>query len=935
MAKKITAEMIREIVESSLQHSERIVKSWFPVGKMRGNEYLTLNSKRGDKDIGSFCINLQSGKWSDFAGGNDAKGGDLVSLHHWYFATESMSYSAKVVGEMVGIEGKSPTKRKTKADVDWCNTTRNPPRLPSENEKKLYIGKTDGGDWITRSPVAMWQFKNDDGSVAGYCCRFETTDDQGKIKKDIMYLTWCSKPGQSDSWRFKHFSDPRPLMNLDVLKENQKMMVLVTEGEKCCQWVSDHLFGAVVGVTWPGGSKAIDKVDWSPIIGRMKILFPDNDKTGFEAMLRIAEKEPDKSKIKFFLPSMDKPEGWDIADAGSTMDAMSVKSMIKEGLVSYEEFLEIDIEKRFNPVSEYVEDNFPVPLPPEEENFDNFGDFQGEEVIESAESKWRCLGFNKGDYYYYSFVTGQLVKLTPRQHDESYLLQFASIGWWLEHFPTNAGNKPNWTAAKNYMMEGCHRVGIFDDQKLRGCGAWLDEDRIVIHKGDYLLIDGKEVSVEKYQGKYIYEADIRVKADNAVPLSKLESYKLLEACRKLTWERDIQANYVAGWIVCSIIGGVLPWRPHLFITGSAGSGKSYVMNAIVKRLLGREVTQIQGETTSAGYRALAANRSWPVWGDEIEAETPTAQARLEELLQLWRCSSTDTDAGVVKSTQDGKVRRFIPRSCVCISAIGMNLSKNADTTRFTVVSLKKPIGDLRMARDKFDVIDKKIHALLTEEYCSGFRSRVQKMAKIIRENARTFSRASGEVFGARMGDQIGTLLSGAYSLTSDGLISLDDARNWVREQDWSDGKEVVLDEVQCLNFMLSQQIQIETTQSGRFTRSIGELIYLARPEAVATEPMADETLISPRDALNSLKRFGIDRDKDWIYVSTSHPEIKGWLKNTPWPTNWRSTLARLDGAQLKKSHRFHQLVNGAIMIMADKIFTYSSNEDEDSEAENV
>ena len=223
----------------------------------------------------------------------------------------------------------------------------------------------------------------------------------------------------------------------------------------------------------------------------------------------------------------------------------------------------------------------------------------------------------------------------------------------------------------------------------------------------------------------------------SAPLPNKESIKILDITKELNWERPINAYYLAGWIACSIVGGALPWRPHIFVSGSAGTGKSWVMNKIVKQLLGREVTQIQGQTSSAGYRAIAGNRSWPVWGDEIEAKTPSQQQAFDELLMLWRCASTDTDVGVVKSTVDGRARKFIPRSCVCISAIGVNLSDYADLSRFSVLNLAKHSRETD-AREKFVDFENKVAEVLTEDFCASFRSRVQMNALVIRKKFKDF-----------------------------------------------------------------------------------------------------------------------------------------------------------------------------------------------------
>jgi hypothetical protein len=49
-----------------------------PGGRVKGREYLALNPRRQDQHVGSFKVNLRSGKWADFACG--AGGRDLISL---------------------------------------------------------------------------------------------------------------------------------------------------------------------------------------------------------------------------------------------------------------------------------------------------------------------------------------------------------------------------------------------------------------------------------------------------------------------------------------------------------------------------------------------------------------------------------------------------------------------------------------------------------------------------------------------------------------------------------------------------------------------------------------------------------------------------------------------------------------------------------------
>jgi hypothetical protein len=57
---------------------EAVCRRLLPNGRREGHEYVGLNPRRGDRRLGSFKVNLNTGVWADFASGD--KGSDPVSL---------------------------------------------------------------------------------------------------------------------------------------------------------------------------------------------------------------------------------------------------------------------------------------------------------------------------------------------------------------------------------------------------------------------------------------------------------------------------------------------------------------------------------------------------------------------------------------------------------------------------------------------------------------------------------------------------------------------------------------------------------------------------------------------------------------------------------------------------------------------------------------
>ena len=68
---------------AALANALELCHQLLPGGRRAGNEYLALNPKRADRAIGSFRINLKTGKWADFA--TTDRGGDFVSLVAWLY----------------------------------------------------------------------------------------------------------------------------------------------------------------------------------------------------------------------------------------------------------------------------------------------------------------------------------------------------------------------------------------------------------------------------------------------------------------------------------------------------------------------------------------------------------------------------------------------------------------------------------------------------------------------------------------------------------------------------------------------------------------------------------------------------------------------------------------------------------------------------------
>jgi hypothetical protein len=129
-------------------------------------------------------------------------------------------------------------------------------------------------------PVRVDAYLDAAGALLGYVLRLDF-DDGSKI---TPAATWCVAPDGTTCWAIRPFPTPRPLQGLDDLARRPDAPVLIVEGEKC-RAVAAAAFPQYVALTWPGGSKGLRKVDWSPLRGRDLVLWPDSDEAGVQAML--------------------------------------------------------------------------------------------------------------------------------------------------------------------------------------------------------------------------------------------------------------------------------------------------------------------------------------------------------------------------------------------------------------------------------------------------------------------------------------------------------------------------------------------------------------------------------------------------------------------------------------------------------------------------
>ncbi|MDH6185498.1 VapE domain-containing protein [Polaromonas sp. CG_23.6] len=271
------------LADALLARADTLVPMWLPGGVQRGHEYVCGSVQGG---AGTSCaVNLTSGKWADFASGEQGK--DLVGL---YAACHdlSMGKAALQVAREEGLE-----------DVAGVQPVRSGTDVPKREPRPVPVAvprQAEPEGWQTLVPVPGYApaatFKHQfrlpgdiehtatyrmDGELLGYVVRFRTSDGG----KETLPHTFCTSAKDGASrWNWKQWDEPRPLFVPAATMPEGRTVVLV-EGEKKAEALHALLEASVPGVylvvSWPGGCKAWKKALWDWLKGCTVLLWPDCD----------------------------------------------------------------------------------------------------------------------------------------------------------------------------------------------------------------------------------------------------------------------------------------------------------------------------------------------------------------------------------------------------------------------------------------------------------------------------------------------------------------------------------------------------------------------------------------------------------------------------------------------------------------------------------
>lgn len=803
---------------------------------------------------------------------------------------------------------------------------------PAEPEKERYVRivpvpdtappipthyhvRTDDG-WVPIPVTLTWEYRDENGDTLGYVIRATLPDG----KKHVSPLSWCvdTETGEAE-WRWLSFEKPRPLYGLDRLAANPNAQVMIVEGEKSADAARQLMESISVAesrlvvVTWPGGTKAVNLVDWSPLKGRKIGVWPDADlkpypdrhprageimlaheQVGMIAALNICDALKDiASERKIIVPPAGVPDGWDLAD--EMPDGFDLRHHLTTAAASPD---------KIRPAKEEAPDPVDVPWDdgkpePEQEAGEEEGEAEQEEQEQEEDTRpavvpgpnngyFRPLGYDHGTFYFFQYSSKQILPITLTGFTDAGLIALAPIEYWEANFHGTTSTQYNKKNAISALMGWCREAGIYDPTRIRGRGAWVDAGRAVLHLGSHLIVDGESVPVTGFQSRHVYELAISLPdlADDG--LTTEEGFQLLELCERFRWSMGASAPLLLGWTALAPLCGAIRWRPHIWLSGGAGSGKSTILDEFVHPLMNDMSLFAQGNSSEAGIRQELGHDAMPVLVDEGEQNDDRERARMQSVIALIRQASSESSAKTYKGTPGGSAQSFTVRSMFCLASIQVGMDKQADKERLTVLNLR-PKRDTVDASGEWADIKERLYLLRRE---SGVARRLFRrsldLLPITLKNIATFAEAGADKFGSqRDGDQYGTLMAGAWSVISDDVATPELARAMLDKYDWTDYMAHMDHDESTSALAALMEARIRVSGGNEFC--VYELVQ-------AASSGSPQGVVDQSESMAILQRYGMRITGDRLALANQSLSLTSLVQKTPYATDLRGVLKRLPGA---------------------------------------
>jgi putative DNA primase/helicase len=680
-----------------------------------------------------------------------------------------------------------------------------------------------------------WAYRTGAGRVLAVDAQIDGTAPDGTPETRIVTF-WYN--GKSLACR----RPPISLFNLDLVRARPEAPILVVFGARAADKAVE-IDPGIIPVTWSGGLRTAHFADWTELEDRQVWIYPDDDREVTKSGNPVPwQKQPSNVaalKIRKYLPEAEILKPHPAARRIREKGAGIVEALEAIGPLDLAEYLRTgprrDISDKGEPAREPVD-------------------------VSNIETPFRFLGTSDNGIAYVIGRESRLLEFSLTAITKTHLLNLAPIEWWRGIF----GQRMQWDEAIDFVI-GVVSKRDFDPATIRGRGAWREADgRICYHDGVETIgePDPKNLYLRKQR------RDIGITDPPAPPEITRE---IADLVARMSFENVADSIRILGWSALAPFAGALPWRPAGLITGASGSGKTTVLDLLVRPLAMPEAFS-GGETTEAGVRQRIRNDAAAIVIEEAETDTQKKKWRREDLFSLMRQSTSDDTPKAAKGTRDGRGMWFDMRSMFLFAAISPEIEQVADDNRIFRVNMTQPRTEWKPIRDG-------LKSKLTPENCRSIRAltwnkiediieladRMVPMIQDVTKKDNRFSLAEGMLFAAY------ALIWRQYEITDQALREMLEMIYRVQPvEGHRDETAEIVDRI------LDERVMIENPI--RETVSIREiLIAVMRGNFEASEDSDEYPAALTSKQISHIRnvagRHGIGIVNDEIAIANNHHEI--------------------------------------------------------------
>ncbi len=534
----------------------------------------------------------------------------------------------------------------------------------------------------------------------------------------------------------------------------------------------------------------------------------------------------------------------------------------------------------------------------------------------------KALGYSgDGLCWYQCSSTGHVTGLKPESHQEGSFYGITPFyKYWIHKYGRGETGKVDWRWAARSMIEECQDAGIYDPMNTRGTGIYFDQGRLVVNAGTELIVDGAPEGIFNFKGEYLYES--RTSIPRVAPASDAQLRSVYDLIKRFPFVDDGGADVTMGMIICGYLAGLLEWRPHAWVIGPKGSGKTELLKMASELAMPCGGRFHQGATTAPGVVQGLHNSAVSVVLDEQgEVHNVQQNERIQSLVQLARNSSARIKATVAKGGAYGKGSEYITSCSFLFGSIFHSIDQPQDKDRFCFIKLNESVA----SKEAWPQLQAALRETLTPEFAASIFWRVAQDARGVLAVVKIFVETLARVPANRRRDcdQWGTVLAVAWWVTHPGAIpTTEDIMNGYTASRTSDHFE---DENESNFGEIAIKTLLASVPPGERS-SIGEAVSecaIRGPRHANSKEYKSEVAQGKEPHEGFLQRYGIrvetnEKGALELRIGKTHDKVKDVMRRIGFPNYVPVLLTYPGAAKIAKSIAFNSVVySGYIAIPLD------------------